>query len=98
MKKTYTFSNENGTFICFLDYEEEDDFKTFLPFVCEKLGVAVPPTTVAPYSLIAELDYANSSLTASYNADAGCYLRISPESKLSAEAIIERCYGKAGKA
>ena len=30
MKKTYTFDNENGTFISFLDYEEEDDFETFL--------------------------------------------------------------------
>lgn len=93
MKKTYSFRNENGTFVCFLDYEEEDDFEMFLPFVCERLEVEVPLTTVTPYSLMAEFDYGGSSLVASYNADAGCYLRIPPNSNLSADAIIERCYG-----
>lgn len=94
MKKTYSFKNENGTFVCFLDYEEEQSFEIFLPFICEKLGITVPNITVAPYSLIAEFNYADTSLIASYNSDAGCYLRIPSESNLSPDSITEICYGK----
>ena len=95
MKKTYSFSNNNGIFVCFLDYEEEDDFEIFLPFVCMKLGVEVPSTILTPYSLMAEFDYDGNALIASYNSDAGCYLRIPPDSKLSADAITKLCYGDA---
>jgi hypothetical protein len=97
MKKTYTFSNGNGTFICFLDYEEEADFETFLTYVCERLGIDVPPTSVAPYSLIAEIAYENVQITASCNTDAGCYLRLPLDSKLAPEAIVQTCYGEASE-
>ncbi len=97
MKKTYSFKNENGTFVCFLDYEEEGDFETFLLFVCERLGVVEPLTTVTPYSLMAEFEYAGSELIASYNSDAGCYLRIPPGSTLPANTLIDQCYGEAGE-
>lgn len=95
MKKTYIFSNENGVFISFLDYEGEDEFEMFLGFVCRKLGVPIPLTTASPYSPIAEFKYANTPLIASYNTDAGCYLHILPGSQLSAELVVEQCYGTA---
>lgn len=93
MKKTYAFDNENGTFISFLDYEEEDDFEAFLAFVAGKLGVPIPETRRSPYSVIAELRYSETPLTAACGSDAGCYLCIPPESQLSAGEIIEKCYG-----
>jgi hypothetical protein len=93
MKKTYTFDNQNGTFISFLDYEEEDDFEAFLAFVSDKLGVPVPEARLSPYSVFTELSYSGSILTAACGSDAGCYLRIPPESQLSADEIVEKCYG-----
>lgn len=91
MRKIHTSSDKNGTCISFYDYEEEDNFDAFLAFVCGKLGVKVPPVIVC-YTLIAEFEYADTVLTASCNY--GCYLRIPPESQLSAETIIEKCYGQ----
>jgi hypothetical protein len=93
MRKTYTFENENGTFISFLDYESEDDFETFLAFISGKLGVPIPETSLSPYSIFAELKYSETPLTAAYGSDAGCYLRIPPESQLCAREIVEKCYG-----
>lgn len=93
MKKTYTFDNQNGTFISFLDYEEEADFDAFLVFISGKLNVPIPETRQSPYSVIAEFGYCETLLTAAYGSDAGCYLRIPPESQLSAGEIIEKCYG-----
>lgn len=95
MKDTYTFSNENGTFISFLDYEDEGDFPDFLSFFCKKLGLEVPSITETPYSLIAEFNYGGTDISASYGADAGCYVRIPPDAGLSARTIVEKCYGQA---
>jgi hypothetical protein len=93
MKKTYTFANENGTFISFFDYEEEKDFEAFLAFVSRKLGIETPEINQSPYSIFAELQYVETSLTAAYGSDAGCYLRIPQQSQLSAGEIVEKCYG-----
>lgn len=95
MEKTYTFGNENGTFIDFLDYEEEVDFEAFLAFISEKLEVPIPEARLSPYSVFAELRYSQTTLTAGYGSDAGCYLRIPPKSQLTAAEVIEKCYGNA---
>ena len=95
MKDTYTFSNENGTFVCFLSYENEEEFAEFLSFVCDKLGLKVPSITETPYALVAEFDYGGTVISASYGAEAGCYVRIPPDAGLSARNIIEKCYGQA---
>lgn len=93
MKKNYIFNNENGTFISFLDYEEEEDFEAFLAFISSKLEVPIPETHLSPYSIFTELRYSETLLTAAYGHDAGCYLRIPSKSDLSAREIIEKCYG-----
>ena len=93
MKDTYTFSNENGTFVCFLHYENEEDFTEFLSFVCDKLRVDMPPITETPYSLIAVFEYSGVDLSATYETDAGCNVGIPPDTKVSAKTIVEKCYG-----
>jgi len=94
MKKTYKFENDNGIFISFLDYESEDDFSSFLAFLSAKMSIPRPLITVSPYSLIAEFEFRGAILDASYDTDAGCSLRIPPDSELSAEAVIGLCYGE----
>jgi hypothetical protein len=94
MKKTYTFSNANGTFVCFLDYEDEGDFKDFLSFVCGKLDLDVPLISETPHSLVAEFEYGETSLSASYITDAGCHLHIPSDTEWLAGAIVEKCYGQ----
>jgi hypothetical protein len=95
MKKIYTFTNANGTFVCFLDYEEEGDFADFLSLVCGKLELEMPQIAETPYSLVAEFDYGGARLSAAYSTDAGCHLRIPPNTKMSAQTIVEKCFGLA---
>ena len=92
MNKASIYRKDNGTFIFFRDYQNEEDLEAFLAFVCGRLGVEVPPEHVIVYAWIAEFEYADTVLTASW--DYVCYLHIPPESKLTAETIIEKCYGQ----
>lgn len=92
MDSTYVFANDNGTFVCFLDYEEEDDFDSFLSFVFAKLDVKQSSMVESPYSLLVEFAFRGTQLLATYSSDAGCHLRIPPGSELSAKEIVEQCY------
>lgn len=92
MKKTYSFKNMNGSFICFIDYDTEADFDTFLKFICGKLNITLPPVSISPYSVYANIKVDGNILTASYNSDAGCYLFIPTESDLSPEELLSKIY------
>ncbi|MDR2858459.1 MAG: hypothetical protein LBV50_11525 [Novosphingobium sp.] len=93
MKNTYSFEKENGIFICYLNYEDEDDFRDFLNFVCQKLGLPVPEITEAAYATLAVLGVEGISVTASYNTDTGCYLHFPLGCNVLAKKVIQKCYG-----
>lgn len=92
MKKTYLFSNNNGTFVCFNDYENEDDFDEFLSFVCGKIHVAIPPKVQHPYSMTAELVFSGVPVIAMFHSDAGCCLRFDSVNQSLANEIVGICY------
>ena len=96
MNKTFTTSNQNGTYISFLEYEYEEDFESFLTFLSSKLNFEASPVSRGPYSLLVEIVVDGSALTASYNTDADCYLYIPAGVKLTSDEIIKRCFGEAG--
>ena len=91
-RKVFILKQENGTFVFFCDYKEEGDFDGFLAFVCEKMGVEVLSAYTDGPEPIAWVEYASTVLTAGWEDE--CFLRIPPESQLSAETIIEKCYGR----
>lgn len=94
MKKTYNFTNENGVFISFLDYEYEDNFDEFIKFIGRQLRVAIPEAAEGPYGRIVEFVYGGEPITASYTSDAGCFLRFPINGMISASDIVARCYGE----
>lgn len=97
MKKTYTFGNDNGVFISFLDFEDEADLDAFIAFLGQQLDVSIPEPVQSPYSVFVEFAYGGTNLTASFVADAGCYLHIPLGSGVSAEEIVATCYPPAAE-
>lgn len=93
MPKTHILEKENGTFIFFFEYGNEEKFDSFLKFICKKLKVSIPHVENSPYSFFAYIEYDGEVLTASSDGGFECYLHIPKNSQISAKKLVKRCYG-----
>ena len=94
MKKTYSFASENGTFVCFNEYSEEDDFPGFRAFLARALNTVVPSPQENPYSLTSEFKVSGRNVVAMFHGDSGCCIRVEPGDDAVAEQIVRACYGE----
>lgn len=90
MKPIYCFSNQNGMFVCFNTFQEEDQFEEFLLFIKEKLLFVVNNTQQGPYSIIGKCEYNKNEFTVMFHEDTGCCIRVENEQQVLFDEILEK--------
>jgi len=94
MKITYKFNNDNGTYLCFGEFEYEEDFPRFLAGISERFNITEPEPRQGPYSVTADFVWLESNLIAMFHEDTGCCIVVPIDSSKVVEEI-ERLMGKA---
>lgn len=89
--KIIKFIEENGIFIVFGDYSNEEDFPLFLKFIEEKLGVTVEPLEEIVYLIIAEFQLDNHKLKAIFDDQFGSMIKVESNHEILADEIIKKC-------
>lgn len=91
--KIIKFQQENGIFLIFNDYENEDDFPEFLEMLKIKLGANVKNVEVIVYCIAAQIIINNVEIIGFFRDDLGCYLKLDVNEISFADEIIAKCGG-----
>ena len=89
MKKTYCFTNENGIFICFNQFESEDDFYEFIDFLKLRLGFSIENIKQSPYSITGDGNFNGTRITLMYDGFAGCCLRLELNQQALTDNLVD---------
>lgn len=89
--KIIKHQKENGIFLFFIDYENEDDFPEFLEMLKIKLGANVKNVEVIVYCIAAQIIINNVEVIGFFRDDVGCYLKLDVNETSFADEIIAKC-------
>lgn len=89
MSNIYKFTNSNGIFLSFREYECRDQFEEFLKYICRVLNTVKGYEWEGPYSILAELEVYGKCVVAMFHGEAGCCLRFLPEDVCVADRVMK---------
>lgn len=69
---THKFANDHGVYLCFNEFQYEENFPQFLSELSKQLNVSEPDSKQGPYSITAELEYCGESLIVMFHENTGC--------------------------
>ena len=95
MEKFYKFENNNGIYVCFNEYQYEEDYPEFLELISKKMNIELPSSWQGPYSIYSEFEYAGHTFVAMFDGYTGCCLliRTAPDAGIIAEEIFKLFVG-----